>query len=194
MGDYMSITTQEPVMGSQVAHAVSHEATTEAPLTRRQMAARKRAEEMKAVNQAAKAWLATRKNSKTPVADRLIARHIGKGWNEAVARQTLLACLTDSEWDTVQDDYAHRPLFADSVMYNLLQHGFISNRNDGAYIKAIALMQEAGIPADYWENAAARLAAQAAKPAIGAKNIPESNELARLQAQADITPALALAA
>jgi len=67
--------------------------TTETPLTRRQIAARKRAAEQARINQAAKEWLAGRKGSKTPVADRLIARHIGKGESEESARENLKVCL-----------------------------------------------------------------------------------------------------
>jgi len=83
-------------MGSQ-AH-------TEAPLTRRQIAARERAARTKVVNAAAKAWLAGRKDSQTPAADRLIARHIGKGWNEASAREILHSCLR-SESENNRHEY-----------------------------------------------------------------------------------------
>jgi len=96
-------------MGSQAQHAVSHEAVTQVP-TRRQLAARKRAVRTKEVNQAAKAWLAGRKDSQTPVADRLIARHLGKGWTEASAREALHNCLTfesDNNFGLLETVYIH---------------------------------------------------------------------------------------
>jgi len=134
-------------MGSQ-AH-------TEAPLTRRQIAARKRAERTKAVNAAAKAWLASRKDSQTPAADRLIARHIGKGWNEASAREILHSCLrseSENNFGRFETSYC----FAEGVAYQLMRYGLISQRNNVTNV--VAFMQEAGVPAQYWEREAAQLA------------------------------------
>jgi len=113
--------------------------------SRRQIAARKRA----LAQRAGQAWLAGRANSPTPVADRLIARYIGKGWSEESARKILKEhCLTfNSEYGQYGcASYVH----ADTAAGLLVQWKFCSQRN--AFEDAVALMQEEKIPAQYWQN------------------------------------------
>jgi len=123
------------------------------PLTRRQVAARKCAVAQKAINQAAKAWLVGRQDSATPVADRLIARHMRKCGTDAVYATTLLQnsliCRNSRKISYFQRHYVAGEL-----------RGLFFNPAGTCLADAVALMREAGIPAKYWGRAAMELATQ----------------------------------
>jgi len=125
----------------QAQHAVSHEAVTQAP-TRRQIAARKRAVRTKEVNQAAKAWLAGRKDSQTSIADRLIARYIGKGGTDVVYATTLLQKSLIRRRGQKRD-YVQGYTVADEL------YGLFFSSAGACLADAVALMKEADIPAKY---------------------------------------------
>jgi len=112
--------------------------TAETPLIRRQIAARKRAAEQARINQAAKEWLAGRKGSKTPVADRLIAKWVADDYSSEVAlRKILRGCVIGLRW--CNDKWKWGYFTAEKVAESLVEEPF-STGPRRSLINAVALM------------------------------------------------------